>query len=190
MIENYGISVEGFVKIVSRGDEGDEIVHLDKRNAIHKEHMSIAITRALAGEDGGHVYSMYFGTGGATIDQVGEITYSDPNVTGAADLNVPVYYEVVDPDRGAPAGNTMGSRHVNGTLVSDVEIRCVLEKNEPFGQPAFDNISTDSNGNFVFDEISLKTDDGLLLTHIVFNPIEKTSNRVYEVVYVLRVTLV
>ncbi len=185
------ISVEGYVKITSYADKehNDPVILLSKRNAIHKEHMSIALARALAGEDSGHVYAMHFGSGGATIDQAGSITYADPNVIGAADLNVPAYHEVVDSTRGAPDGNTVGSRHVVGLATTDVEIRCVLAKDEPFGQPAFDNTVTTIEGDFVFDEIGLKTSDGLLLTHIVFAPITKSANRVIEVVYVLRVRI-
>jgi len=190
--ENLELTIEGHVKIVSYSDDNgsDSIVLLDKRNAIHKENMSLAISRALAGTESGHVFSMHFGTGGATVDEVGAITYSDPNVSGAADLNVPSYSEIVDSTRGAPTGNLTGVRHINGTVFSDVEIRCVLDKGEPIGQSAFDNVSANINGAFVFDEIALKTDDNLLLTHIVFNPIEKTANRVIEVVYTLRIRVV
>ena len=189
--ENIGFKVEGHVKIVSYDDDrSNPEVHLDKRNHIHKENMSIALARALGGDDSGHVYSIHFGTGGATVDSAGTITYSDPNVTGSADLNTPLYSEVVDPKRGAPAGNFTGVRHLNGSLFSDVEIRCVIDKGEPFGQPSSDNVSQTINGGYVFDEIALKTDDGLMLTHIVFNPIEKTANRVFEVVYTLRLRLI
>lgn len=187
--EEVGLSIEGHVRITSwsEADRSDETVVLNKRNAIHKENMSLAIARALSGDDSGHVYSMHFGTGGATVDQTGDISYADPNVSGSADLNVPAYFEVVDTNRGAPDGNLAGTRHISGTLFSDVEIRCVLDKGEPLGQAAFDNISSNINGSFEFDEIALKTDDDLLLTHIVFNPIEKTANRVFEVVYTVRI---
>jgi hypothetical protein len=188
MKENFELTIEGHVKIVSHnGDGTDEKVVMDQRNAIHKENMSLAIARALAGDDSGHVYSMHFGTGGATVDGVGAISYADPNVSGSADLNVPAYFEVVDTKRGAPDGNLAGTRHVSGTLFSDVEIRCVLDKGEPIGQAAFDNLPDNIDSSFKFDEIALKTDDGLLLTHIVFNPIEKTANRVFEVVYTVRI---
>jgi len=152
--------------------------------------MSLALARALGGDDSGHVYSLWFGSGGASISSTGSITYAEPNVTGAADLNTPVYYEVVDAGRGAPTGNFAGVRHDNGSLYSDVEIRCVVDKGEPFGQPSFDNVSTGIGGSYFFDEIALKTDDDLLLTHIVFNPIEKTANRVFEFVYTLRIRLI
>jgi len=81
----------------------------------------------------------------------------------------------------------MAVRHINGTLFSDLEVRCVVDKDEPFGQPAFDNVGTNLNTSlFVFDEIGLKTEDGLLLTHVVFSPVEKSANRIIEVVYTLR----
>jgi hypothetical protein len=190
--EDLNLTIEGHVLITSYSDENgsDPVILLNKRNAVHKENMSLAIARSLSGSDSGHVYSMHFGTGGATVDEVGAISYSDPNVSGSADLNVPSYSEIVDATRGAPSGNQTGVRHVNGTVFSDVEIRCVLDKGEPIGQAAFDNLSANINGTYVFDEIALKTDDNLLLTHIVFNPIEKTANRVIEVVYTLRIRLV
>jgi hypothetical protein len=183
---------QGHVKILSYSDKdgNDERVELDKRNAIHKENISIAVARALAGNDNGHIYSMHFGTGGSTVDEAGAISYADPNVVGAADLNVPAYFEVVDRKRGAPEDNITGVRHINGTLFSDVEIRCVLDKGEPIGQAPFDNISYNNEASFVFNEIALKTDDDLLVAHIVFNPIEKTANRVFEVVYTIRIRAV
>ncbi len=170
---------------------GEGKVVLDQRNAIHFEHASIIIARGLANCDNGSVYSMHFGSGGATIDPLGNIIYATPNTTGAADLNVPTYFEVVDDTQGAPDGNLMAVRHVNGTLFSDVEIRCVIDKDEPFGQQAFDNVGFNINDDtmFVFDEIGLKSQDGLLLTHITFSPIQKAANRIIEVVYTLRVRI-
>jgi len=191
------VKIEGHVKIVEYGDKcdvGDEEkgkILLNQRNAIHPEHASVIIARGLAHRDNGYVYTMWFGTGGATIDPLGNIIYATPNTTGAADLNTPVYFEVVDDNSGAPAGNSMSVRHINGTLFSDVEIRCVIDKNEPFGQAAFDNVG-DTNINssaFIFDEIGLKSKDDLLFTHIVFSPIEKSANRIIEVIYVLRIRI-
>lgn len=187
MNSDISISIRGHVLI--KDAETGEIL-LDKDNAIHKENMSVAIARALAGQDSGKVYTMHFGTGGATVDALDAIVYATPNVSGAADLNTPVYSEVVDQDRGAPDGNQMSVRHVSGGLYSDIEIRCVLDKTEPSGQVTFDNVTTDLSGSFVFDEIGLKSDDGLLLTHITFNPIQKTSNRIFQIIYTLRIRLV
>lgn len=195
--EEFKIKIEGHVKIIEYKDKKDVgceekgRVLLNQRNAIHNEHASILLARAVANKDNGSIFTMNFGTGGATIDPLGNIIFADPNVTGAADLNTPVYFEVVDDTLGAPAGNQMAVRHINGTLFSDVEIRTVIDKNEPFGQAAADNIGTNVNdGDFVFDEIGLKTEDDLLVTHIVFAPIEKAANRILEVVYTLRFRIV
>lgn len=171
--------------------DGPGRVLLNKRNAIHPEHASILIARAIANRTEGSFYTMNFGTGGATVDPLGYITYATPNTTGAADLNNPSYFEVIDDLEGAPSGNLMAVRHINGTLFSDVEIRCIIDKNEPFGQSAFDNVGgTDINtSNFVFSEIGLKTEDGLLITHVTFSPVEKSANRIIEVVYTVRVSI-
>jgi len=170
---------------------GQGQVLLDQRNAIHNEHASIILARGLANRDNGSVYSMHFGSGGATINPLGDIIFATPNTVGASDLNVPTYFEVVDDTLGAPSGNQMAVRHVNGTLFSDVEIRCVIDKDEPFGQQAFDNVGFNINNAslFIFDEIGLKSQDGLLLTHITFSPIQKSANRIIEVVYTLRVRI-
>lgn len=196
--DEFRIRLEGHLKINEYQTDDDRLqeknarVLLNKRNAIHPEHASILLARAVAHRPNGSVYAMYFGSGGATIDPLGNITYATPNTTGSADLNVPVYFEVVDDTNGAPSGNSMSVRHINGTLFSDVEIRCVIGKNEPFSQPAYDNLTGTSlnTSQFVFDEIGLKTQDELLITHVVFSPIEKSANRIIEVVYSLRFRLV
>ena len=190
------IKIEGHVKIVEYeniedvGDESKGRVVLDKRNAVHEENASILIARAIANRENGSIFTMHFGTGGATVDPLGNILFATPNTSGAADLNTPVYFEVVDNNQAAPAGNQMAVRHINGTLFSDVEIRCVIDKNEPFGQAAFDNVGVNLNTSlFVFDEIGLKTEDDLLVTHVVFTPVEKSANRIFEIVYTLRIRI-
>lgn len=196
--ETFNVKMEGHLKIFEYESDEDRVegvngrVVLNKRNAIHPEHASILLARAVAHRPNGSIYSMSFGSGGATIDPLGNITYSTPNTSGSADLNVPVYFEVVDDTNGAPTGNSMTVRHINGTLFSDVEIRCVIGKNEPFSQPAYDSLTgTNLNSSqFVFDEIGLKTQDELLITHVVFSPIEKSANRILEIVYSLRFRLV
>lgn len=192
MDEIVSTRILGHVRITScLRDGSDPIVHCDKKNAVHKENMSVAIARAMSGSPDGQVYTLNFGTGGATIDSLEQVVYASPNVEGsAADLNTPVYQEAVDATRGAPAGNSMSVLHVVETEFSDLEIRCVLDKTEPAGQANFDNVSQSMAGQFTFDELGVKTRDGLLLTHFVFNPIQKTSNRIMTVVYTLRFAIV
>lgn len=191
MKDELRVNMEGHLRINGIEEDGSTVELLNKRNAIHKEHASILIARGLGGRENGYIYSMHFGTGGSTIDPLGNITYASPNVVGAADLNQPVYFETVNDNQGGALGNQMAIRHLNGTSFTDVEIRCVIDRNEPYGQAVTDNgdASNINTSVFVFDEIGLKTSDGLLITHVVFSPIEKTANRIIEVIYTIRVAL-
>jgi hypothetical protein len=166
-------------------------VLLDKDNAVHRENASIMIARGIADRANGSIFYMYFGNGGATIDPLGTVVLNPPNVTGAADLYNPTYFEAVDDRQGAPAGNMMAVRHVTGTLVSEADIYCVIDKNEPFGQQVSDTVgSLDLNTQqFSFNEIGLMTRDNLLITHVTFAPILKDVQRLIEVVYTLLISV-
>jgi hypothetical protein len=72
-----------------------------------------------------------------------------------------------------------------------VKITCVLGLGEPAGQDAFDT-ATDVSSPYVFNELGLKTkkavaDTGLLISHVVFSPVQKSLNREIEVVYTIRI---
>lgn len=174
-------------------------VLLDKSNAIHFENMSVAVARGLAGRPNGNIHEMHFGSGGSAVSGTGAITYYPPNVTGAnADLYNPTYFKVVNDQSSLntdPSKNFIEVRHVVGSVYSDIVITCTLDYSEPSGQEAFDD-STDIEAPFVFDELGLKTYDpsgpgnGQLLTHVIFNPIQKSLNRLIEVVYTIRVSIV
>lgn len=172
-------------------------VLLDKYNAIHFENMSVAIARALSGSPDGHIYEMHFGNGGTTVSGTGAITYLPPNVEASdAQLYNDTYYKIIDessPINVDASRNSVSSKHVLGLKFSDIIIKCTLEFGEPSGQQAFDD-STNAEGEFVFDEIGLKTFDvssgtGLLLSHVIFSPIQKSLNRQISVIYTIRIQL-
>ena len=50
----------------------------------------------------------------------------------------------------------MEVRHTAGNKYTDIVCTCTLDYGEPTGQAAFDN-TTDFNGDYVFDELGLKT---------------------------------
>ena len=82
-------------------------------------------------------------------------------------------------------------RHVTGQTYSDILITCLLDYGEPAGQDAFDN-STNMDGNYVFDELGIKSwtgtlGQGDLLTHVVFNPVQKSLNRLIQIDYTIRI---
>ena len=189
--DSGNILVTGHVRI--RDIETDEVL-VNKRNAIHNENISVALAKSLANKSDGPIYSMFFGNGGATVNGLGIITYLPPNTTGAtANLYNPTYFEVVDINRLAPADNSMTVTHLQNALFSDIIIKVVLGFGEPSGQSSFDD-ATNMEQEFIFDEIGLKTfnsdpNAGLLLTHVIFHPVQKSLNRSIEVQYTLRIQL-
>lgn len=166
---------------------------LNKSNAIHFENMSIAIARSLANKPNGPIYKMCFGNGGSTVNGLGIITYLPPNVQGQnADLYNQTYEKIVDDTISGSTDTTMAVVHQTNALFSDIVINCVLGFGEPAGQNAFDD-ATDTNTDFMFDEIGLKTesdsDDSMLLSHVIFSPIQKSLNRSLKIQYTIRIQM-
>ena len=182
--------VQGFVKIADA--ESGEIL-LEKRNAIHFENMSIGIARSLANMGNGPIYKMCFGNGGSTVNGLGIVTYLPPNVQGQnADLYNLTYEKVVDAEGDTSADSYMTIVHQTNALFTDIVITCLLGFGEPSGQSAFDD-STDMNSDYMFDEIGLKTDgengEEMLLSHVIFNTIQKSLNRSLRIQYTIRIQM-
>lgn len=186
-----GIHVAGHIKIFN--PETQE-VYIDKRNAVHYENISIALAQSIANSGQGFIYEMAFGNGGTAVDPTGIITYLTPNSSGAnASLYNQTYAKVVD-DRSSnnsdPTRNYIETRHVTGTNYTDVFITCLLDYGEPESQLAFDN-TTDNQSQFVFDELGLKSyssiGQSLLLTHVIFHPVQKSLNRLIQIDYTVRI---
>jgi len=184
--------VEGFLKIY---DPNTQEVFVDKKNAIHYENMSIALAESIANTNTGFIYAMAFGNGGSAVDPTGVITYLPPNTTGQnADLYNQTYIKVVDQNSPAntdPSRNNLTVLHTTGKVYTDVLTTCLLDYGEPAGQQAFDN-STNFNGEFVFDELGLKTWEGtgndlMLITHVIFHPVQKSLNRQIQIDYTVRI---
>lgn len=186
-----GFHFEGHIKIF---DPETTEVFIDKRNAIHYENMSVAMVNSLSNQGIGTIYEMSFGTGGTIVDPTGLISYLTPNTVGVnSSLYNQTYTKIVDQNSVAnldPVRNKMEIRHVSGATYSDILITCLLDYGEPSDQQAFDN-SIDMDGNFVFDELGLKSYDsngtGKLLTHVVFHPVQKSLNRLLQIDYTIRV---
>ncbi len=186
-----GFHFEGHIKI---WEPETGIVHQDKRNAIHYENMSVAMVQSLSNQGQGTIYQMVFGSGGTVVDPTGLITYLTPNTIGVnASLYNQTYSKIVDQnvsENTDPLRNKMEIRHISGATYSDILITCLLDYGEPLGQEAFDN-SVDLSGNFVFDELGLKSynpdGEGKLLTHVVFHPVQKSLNRLLQIDYTIRV---
>lgn len=191
ILEKQGIHIEGHIKI--HDPETGEVFR-DQRNAIHYENISVALAQSLANQGRGMIYQMAFGTGGTAVDPTGLITYLTPNTVGInSGLYNQTYAKVVDqnfPENLDPTRNKMEIRHLSGSTYTDILINCLLDYSEPENQEAFDN-SVDLDGNFVFDEIGLRSYDpdgnGKLLTHVIFHPVQKSLNRLLQIDYTIRV---
>ncbi len=184
--------IEGFLRIY---DPNSGETFVDKYNAIHYENMSVALAQSLADTNLGFIYAMAFGNGGSSVDPTGVITYLPPNTTGAnADLYNQTYIKVVDQNSPAntdPTRNNLSVLHTPGTVYTDVLVTCLLDYGEPAGQQAFDN-STDFNGDYVFDELGLKSWEGssedlMMITHVIFHPVQKSLNRQIQIDYTVRI---
>ena len=184
--------IEGFLRIY---DPNSGETFVDKYNAIHYENMSIALAQSLANKNLGFIYAMAFGNGGSSVDPTGVITYLPPNTTGQnADLYNQTYIKVVDGESAAntdPSRNNLSVLHTSGKVYTDVLVTCLLDYGEPAGQQAFDN-STNFNGEFVFDELGLKAWEGssndlMLITHVIFHPVQKSLNRQIQIDYTVRI---
>jgi hypothetical protein len=123
------------------------------------------------------------------------------------------YFKVVDD---LAASNTATSKNKievlpSSTSYTDIKVTCTLEFGEPSIQSNFDN-STDFTDDFVFDELGLfsldvatgneisgtATDAATILdfnskcymlTHVIFHPIQKSLNRIIEIVYTIRIQM-
>jgi len=191
--EKSFLSIQGHIKIY---DPVTKEVFINKRNAIHYENFSIALARGVSNQEYGAIGEIAFGNGGTRVDQTGIITYLTPNVIGSnASLYNQTYSKVIDSRQTTdvdPSRNFMEVRHVAGAVYSDILVSCLLDFGEPSGQAAFDN-ATNSDGDFVFDELGLKSysadgpGTGDLLTHVIFHPVQKSLNRMIQIDYTVRV---
>ena len=191
--EQGTMKVQGHIKIF---DPNTKEVFIDKKNAIHYENFSLAMAQSLSNQGYGTIYEMAFGNGGTRVDDTGIITYLTPNTVGtSASLYNQTYYKTVDAQQTTdlnPTTNFMEVRHVAGTSYSDILVSCLLDFGEPLGQSAFDN-ATNSNGTYVFDELGLLSYNpngpgtGMLLTHVIFHPVQKSLNRMIQIDYTVRV---
>lgn len=188
--DQANLSVVGHVKIT---DVDTQQVLLDKFNAINFENMAISIVNLLANQtdsngNGFFITKMIFGDGGTIIDTNGNISYRTPNVDGSQGA---LYEDEVGPN-GATFEKSITEFVISddsGQQYRDLTSVCVLDYNDPADALAIDNSTQigENGTEYVFDELALVADNGNLLTHLIFHPIQKSLNRKLEVRYTLRI---
>lgn len=200
MIDSTHINIDGHVKI---WDPKTKEILVSKHNAINPETMTLILAQMLQGNNDSYVYEMHFGNGGLIIDETGNITYNDVTdnlSTGIeAGLYDATYFKVVDTidttNNIDPINNKVVVSHTTGLNYTDLVITCTLEENEPNSSSENNLIDSPAeyNGDYIFNELGLKSrgsdgkNTGYLLSHIVFDPVQKSANRVIQVIYTLRI---
>lgn len=197
--------------VLVKDEHGNVLV--DKSNAIHPKNMAIAIARGLSNSPNWQIFKLKLGNQGTYIDDSQQIVFRPPNITGdSADLYNATYAEIVDDSSATVgAGNSVTFSQVPASTNTRVIITCVVSANEavnratdeansatPTDDPQTD-ATLDPDGEFFFDELGLFTKetsgttlDGpgeLLLSHLIFSPIEHTGSRELTIVYTLTISV-
>ena len=190
--EHAGIGMNGHILIRDK-ETGEEIVN--KRNAIHYGNMANIVANALNSDGNSKLHFMAFGNGGTSVDTAGKVVYKSPRVSesfeASADLYSRSYNKII-------SANTATDKIevIAGSSFTDLKITCTLGYAEPSDQDLFDS-STDNDGSYVFDELALfsyPTDNtnittSKMLTHVIFHPVQKSQNRIIEIIYTVRIQL-
>ena len=190
-MDHLKLHVEGHV-LIRDPDTGE--VLLNRRNAIHRENMSVAIASALTNTTNnngfsGFIQSLAFGNGGIVVDGTGNIIYNTVNVASVTDsLYNLTFSKIVNFDIDDDPENNTTIIHTGGTTFTDIIVTSTLDYSEPVGQDPYDN-TANQEGDYVFDEIGLVSQQGRLLTHLIFHPVQKSANRKIQVVYTVRISV-
>ena len=195
--EGAKVKMEGHL-LIRDAETGEEIVN--KRNAIHFGNMAFVIANALSywkTQDNG-IYHMAFGNGGSDVLNTGEINYKTTN-TGtirddSAGLYSRTYEKLIGQSESTDSKNNV-SIVTSSSSYTDLQITCTLDFGEPSTQTTSDTATSDSSTDFIFDELGIYAYNSggisseYLLTHVIFHPVQKSLNRVIEIVYTIRVQL-
>lgn len=174
-------------------DKNTNKILLEKNNSIHVKNMSTAIARGLANKNNSKIFSLKLGNGGTVINNDGATVFRSPNTkTLNSNLYNTVHSEIVDENStGAGAGNFVAYQDAEGpdtpNLFSVVIVTAEISVTEPTGQAQSD--ISDPNYQFAFDELGLFTEDGLMLSHAIFNPIVKSAESDWIIQYTLTVMI-
>jgi len=191
-VENAGLNMSGHILIRDK-DSGEEIIN--KRNAIHYGNMARIVAEALNNTADSYINFIAFGNGGTSVDTSGgKVLYRSPRVAEAYEASASLYNKTYHKDiHGAQSDDDNKIEIITGASYTDIKMTVTLGYSEPSGQDVFDT-STTNEGDYIFDELGVFTNatdfnDSKMLTHVIFHPVQKSQNRVIEIIYTIRVQL-
>lgn len=191
-VDNAGLNMSGHILIRDK-ETGEEIIN--KRNAIHYGNMARIVAEALNNTADSYINYIAFGNGGTSVDTSGgKVLYRSPRVSEAYEASASLYNKTYHKDiQGVQADDNNKIEIITGASYTDIKMTVTLGYSEPTDQEVFDT-SANNEGNYIFDELGVFTnatdfDDSKMLTHVIFHPVQKSQNRVIEIIYTIRVQL-
>lgn len=206
MRETLKTNVSGHVLIKDRST--GEVLR-DEYNAIHPKNMATVIARGLSNAANGTVFKMKLGNQGTFINTSQQIEFRSPITVGDnANLYNQTWVEIVDDgDVSVSSGNSVTFTNIPSSSNTRVIVTAVISSYE-----AADNASdtnpvggtTNPESRYFFDELGLftkgtgaeasgavssPTTGELMLSHLIFSPIEHTGNRELVIVYTLTISV-
>lgn len=200
LTDSIGFDVSGHILIRDK-ETGEELVN--KRNAIHYGNLGYLISQALGNQDNKIIHFMGFGNGATSVDSSGKVLYKSTNTSESRETSASLYRKTFAKVISNTAQNSDQTNNklevIEGSGFTDMKITCTLGLNEPSDQESFDT-SSSNEGDYIFDELGLisyvdganattASTSGELLTHVIFHPVQKSLNRIIEVVYTLRIQM-
>ena len=192
VVDNAGLNMSGHI-VIRDAETKEELIN--KRNAIHYGNMARIVAEALNNTADSHINFIAFGNGGTSVDTAGgKVLYRSPRVSEAFEASASLYNKTHHKSiHGVDADDNNKIEIITGASYTDIKMTVTLGYNEPAGQDVFDS-STTNVGDYVFDELGVFTnatsfDDSKMLTHVIFHPVQKSQNRVIEIIYTIRVQL-
>ena len=208
--ETGTVKMQGHVLITDK-KTGEVLV--DKNNAIHFGNMAFSLATALSHHtlNQSGIYYMGFGNGGSDVLSTGSIKYKTTNTGTTKDTSADLYNRTYFKNVAKPSTKTANSIVATGDAnnniqilestgaYTDLKVTCTLDFGEPSGQDATDVATSDTD--YVFDELglyayyqdtsssTLDITNSLLLSHVIFHPVQKSTNRQIEIVYTVRVQM-
>jgi hypothetical protein len=148
---------------------------------------------------------MGFGNGATSVDTAGKVVYKTPRVTESYNNDANMYnltfWKQISSDISNTDPDNNYTQVIPGTSYTDLKMVCTMGYNEPTDAEAFDS-SINNEGDYIFDELALfsyPTDTSVveseqintstMLTHVVFHPVQKSKNRIIEIIYTVRIQL-
>jgi hypothetical protein len=204
--DTLGLNVSGHILIRDK-ETGQELVN--KRNAIHYGNMAYIVAQALTQSPqdtrNAFVHYMGFGNGATSVDTAGKVVYKTPRVTESYNNDANMYnltfWKQISSDISNTDPDNNYTQVIPGTSYTDLKMVCTMGYNEPTDAEAFDS-SINNEGDYIFDELALfsyPTDTSVveseqintstMLTHVVFHPVQKSKNRIIEIIYTVRIQL-